>query len=1365
MVRPMLGDLELEQVQLVETDEDQVVVRHPVPALEGDFLQDLGRRGARLSLTGVLTKPDVQDNLKDLRAAFHAGDPVAFVSDISSATLVDQVLIERMDVRELAGRDSAYEYHLTLRELTEAEPIRDEPIIIPPPPPVEVEDGKLAVTVVVEGDPAFDMDRVRVSVDGTQDDGPVMRDRVLTNRVRPDTWFEDPFPAGNFTATALVDDNATPTGQHEVLTGTAGVVVREGETASATIVLRRGSKIGTVFVITFHFDAAFVEPCERHVLQQVREYATAHPDEKMLIVGNTDLVGSDEYNQALSERRGRATYAMMTFGSEPEKSVAEWNELRKARPSGTITTVRDTWGTREIQHMLQDLGRFTGNVGKDASLTDEAIRQFQTDHGLTPDGVVGDDTWPVLIREYLAHEAIDFPTAQLMADKNAAGCDNGPLRWIGVGEQDPVKNIPTAWRPNRRTELMFVKEDSFPCQVPEPVTLALVPEGAGGGGWCLNDGTATSRDCFVTPYGQPCPSNAPGTTGPAPADRTWCRTPAEPGSFPVAGRITFDDGTPFAQGSYVLMSPDGEYLNGEIPTTGVEHAGTPIQGRTAADGSFTFPPPGAPQKGRGTYVVSVDGPFLARSRSQPLADVRGNATCFRLDGSAAADIVIVDRAVGSIVPQITGELDAPVVPPAVALPPVGPAVVVVKKVHTNPARKAVVLRSSALFTGTGEFTRSSDRVRFFDAAAGGAEVLFTGVDNVFGSARLVLGVTLFAEGRAASAAVGDVVLTLALTVGGTRGLAATHAMTAVEVFLDLHQSRTAVGAAPVPLTEAAKITPGRFIQVQDAGNHAGRAMVTVRKAVPAGFPGALVLTSLSPRTRFFGAVDEVAAGGQTVLPSPVRLPNAAIAATGTQIWVEGTGVSGALRDASLQLGVETVEPDGDRAVLTVVQLSNLRATVPGTPARTNRLANSPVAAHVVVVGAVPAPADFEQDPTVNLPLPLVENSILPGTPITLAVTVAPVGVPVLWGAQRARGLTAAAGGDDAAGIVALGGPRLAPTVTRTGALTATMLTDNVGTFHVRPFVDGNGNGRFDHGIDREPNLVLNVVLGRATLFLDSSVAVATNFAVNPVAGGGIRVRSGVFNIGAPGTAAIHMNAQIDVVTGGTNGRRAIDQFFGGWANNIQGPTTFSPTYTDPTTAPPTAHPAPDVFVSNRAAATGPNGAFVPADPAPAIVAPPILDTGRGAPGSGGDSLALGQSRIRTPRTNRPLGERWIVEAVDSPGSGADGTHPVVAAARLTSFQIRIRFDCTLMVWTNRARSSAPTGAPADRLYAADERLVWQLDGTWGVTPATGAIAVVAAPATVISARVPSSPAISAVTSGVEVRPPSAVPLLAQDARA
>ena len=702
MVRPMLGDLELEQVQLVEDDEDQVVTRHRVPGLEGDFLQDLGRRSARVRLTGVLTAADTVAHLGALRAKFHAGEPVGFVSDITSATLIDQVLIERMEVTELAGRPSAFEYRFDLREFLKATPPSTEDVIIPPPVPPDVENGKLAVTVVVEGDPAFDMDRVRVSVHGTEQKSGADLNRVLTQRTSPNVWFEDPFPAGEYTADALVDDTQTPTGQREVLTGSATVHVDDGQVASVTIVLRRGAKIGTVFVIHFHFDKAFVEPCMRHVLQQVVTYAHQHADEKLMIVGHTDLVGPPTYNQALSERRGRATYAMMTFGSDPEKSIAEWDELRKARPAGTINTVKDTWGTREIQHVLQDLGLYQGNVGvstgEDATLTDTAIKTFQRDHGLADDGIVGDATWPLLIKAYLGHDPIDLPTAQLMANRNDSGCDSGPLRWLGCSEQDPVLNTENAWRPNRRTELMFVHESALPCPVPKPVTLDQVPDGAGGGGWCLDDGTATAVDCFVVPWDKACPTGSPDP------HRPWCRQPAEPGSFTVKGAIHFEDGTPFP-GTYVLTAADGEYLDGEVPKqAGATPAGTAAPRPLPAERDLQLHPAEGPR-------------HLQHRRRRPVRRQRRRGRCGR---QGKRGLLPADRCAGRrrrgrrpggrrrpAVDHRSGTTWRRSAPTSAASrPSPRDAVVLVRKPHTTPARRPIVLKVSKAFKGSGTFTVS-----------------------------------------------------------------------------------------------------------------------------------------------------------------------------------------------------------------------------------------------------------------------------------------------------------------------------------------------------------------------------------------------------------------------------------------------------------------------------------------------------------------------------------------------------------------------------------------------------------------------------------------------------------------------------------
>jgi hypothetical protein len=117
--RPILGDLTLESVQRIETEEGQALERHEVPALEGDFLQRLGRRGTRVALAGVVTGPGSADRLAELRAKVRRAEPVCFVSDVATATRLREVMVEELDVREVAGKPERFEVAVALRELTE----------------------------------------------------------------------------------------------------------------------------------------------------------------------------------------------------------------------------------------------------------------------------------------------------------------------------------------------------------------------------------------------------------------------------------------------------------------------------------------------------------------------------------------------------------------------------------------------------------------------------------------------------------------------------------------------------------------------------------------------------------------------------------------------------------------------------------------------------------------------------------------------------------------------------------------------------------------------------------------------------------------------------------------------------------------------------------------------------------------------------------------------------------------------------------------------------------------------------------------------------------------------------------------------
>jgi len=597
----MLDGFELPLVQSLEAEEAEALQTHAVPALEGDFLQDLGRRAVRFRLDGVLAGADSSQALKTLREKYRVAAPVPFVADIATATKVGNVLIESLETRELAGRPERTEFKLALVEFIPAQVPKNEPLPPPPPKPDPLV-AALEVTVVVDDDPGFDPATAVVSVKGTQDSGGQIS-VTLSDRTA-NVWTEKPIPPGSYVASGSVGD----------LSGSAAARIQTGQTVRVTIHLKHGPAVAHGFVVHYWFDKALIEPCLRAVLRRVAAYAAAHRDEKMLIVGYTDLVGSEQYNQALSERRARGVFAWLTAGADLQASVAEWEALRRSGSGNT--RLEDSWSVREYQQILSGLKYYGGHIDEQhGPLTDAAVRNFQTDHSLSATGIVDDATWHALIESYLGADALTVPTTQFFPN-----CSGEIIKWLGSDEKDPKLNTENAWRPNRRTEIVFVRADQLPGPVAKPVTFNLPAPGAVNADWCAGgDGapvTILSHDTA-----QP---------------NTFLVQQAEPGSLTVKGRMTMENGDAPGPVRYVLTAPDGEYLDGERKEQ--PQRGAPVAGTTKPDGSFGHPTP-TPV---GTYILTILDNFTVRLASDPANSGTSPILCVGLDGTKDLNVALAE---------------------------------------------------------------------------------------------------------------------------------------------------------------------------------------------------------------------------------------------------------------------------------------------------------------------------------------------------------------------------------------------------------------------------------------------------------------------------------------------------------------------------------------------------------------------------------------------------------------------------------------------------------------------------------------------------------------------------------------------------
>jgi outer membrane protein OmpA-like peptidoglycan-associated protein len=414
-------------------------------------------------------------------------------------------------------------------------------------------------------------------------------------------------------------------------------VLRPGETFRISIPLTFGTVKATMFILHFSSNRSFIEPCMRRTMRQTAKFASDNTGHKLIIVGHTDKVDTEAYNQSLSERRARSVFAYLTFGGARKAALDEWNQLRLSKLKNELPSIKDSWGTREYQHILQDLGFYPGQIdGDHGPLTSSAVRAFRCTSGLPPGETVDDPTWEALIIAYLSQDRLN-----VKEDRFLTNCPTEILKWLGCGEHDPVKNVPTAWRPNRRVELLFVPVDKLPCEVPQPDTFDLPVKGAVNKSWCLGPGNVNKRCCFVFP--------ALPAKDAKPEKGQFVRQPGEPGTITVEGSIKREaqlkdgstalneDGTiklePAGGQRFFLIAPDGEIKASENPSNG-----EPQPALTDGKGNFKFA-----DKPAGLYTLAVMEDVLVRRDTQEDKEVKGNSVCkVLLPNKTKFDVVILN---------------------------------------------------------------------------------------------------------------------------------------------------------------------------------------------------------------------------------------------------------------------------------------------------------------------------------------------------------------------------------------------------------------------------------------------------------------------------------------------------------------------------------------------------------------------------------------------------------------------------------------------------------------------------------------------------------------------------------------------------
>lgn len=122
-VKPVLDDWEIPRIEAIQSLEQRSFVELEIPGRVGSLFQDMNTKPTRIGIRGSLYGDETRNEfLEALREKFNAGEPVTFVADIVTATEIQYVIVETLNMEERGTNPDQMEYFIVLLES-------------PPPPP------------------------------------------------------------------------------------------------------------------------------------------------------------------------------------------------------------------------------------------------------------------------------------------------------------------------------------------------------------------------------------------------------------------------------------------------------------------------------------------------------------------------------------------------------------------------------------------------------------------------------------------------------------------------------------------------------------------------------------------------------------------------------------------------------------------------------------------------------------------------------------------------------------------------------------------------------------------------------------------------------------------------------------------------------------------------------------------------------------------------------------------------------------------------------------------------------------------------------------------------------------------------------